>query len=66
MSGNYGRNHRNNPYIIDGVAGRFHHTMAGALWRWRTELTILSATAAGGLWLSNYLTAPGLPSRRSP
>ena len=34
--------------------------MAGALWRWRTELTIMSATAAGGLWLSHYLTATAL------
>ena len=60
MPNHNARNHRNNPYAFDPIAGRFHHTMAGALWRWRTELTILSATAAGGLWLSRYLTATGL------
>ncbi len=60
MPNNYSRNQRNNPYIIDGVAGRFHHTAAGALWRWRTELAIISAAAAGAAWLSHYLTATGL------
>jgi hypothetical protein len=54
------RNHRNNPYAFDPIAGRFHHTMAGALWRWRTELVIISAAVAGAMWLSHYLTAIGL------
>ncbi len=36
------RHHRNNPYAFDGIAGRFHHTAAGALWRWRTELAIIT------------------------
>ncbi len=32
------RNQRNNPYVIDTFAVRFHHTAAGVAWRWRTEL----------------------------
>ena len=43
------RNERNSPYAFDGVGGRFHHTAAGALWRWRTELTTL-AILAGITW----------------
>jgi hypothetical protein len=52
MSGNargVGRNPRNNPYQLDDLLGRFHHTAAGAAWRWRTELAVLSA-AAVTLW----------------
>ena len=30
MPNNNSRNHRNNPYAFDGIAGRFHHTTAGA------------------------------------
>jgi hypothetical protein len=33
------RNLRNNPYVLDELASRFHHSAAGMLWRWRTELT---------------------------
>lgn len=40
------RNERNSPYAWDGIGGRFHHTMAGAIWRWRTELTLLGMLAA--------------------
>jgi hypothetical protein len=43
------RNQRNNPYVIDGLAVRFHHTAAGVAWRWRTELTLLTFAAAA-LW----------------
>jgi hypothetical protein len=45
----YQRNQRNNPYVTDGLAIRFHHTAAGLAWRWRTELTLLTLTAAA-LW----------------
>ena len=45
------RNDRNNPYILDRTAARFHRTAAGALWRWRTELASLLATASGADWL---------------
>ena len=35
------RNHRNNPYALDAFAAQVHHSAAGALFRFRTELTIL-------------------------
>ena len=44
-----GRNQRNNPYVLDDMFVRFHRSAAGTAWRWRTELTILTAAAAA-LW----------------
>ena len=35
------RNHRNNPYTMDRLAVTVHHSAAGVLWRFRTELAIL-------------------------
>jgi hypothetical protein len=35
------RNYRNNPYPLDMYAAQLHLTMAGALWRFRTELFIV-------------------------
>jgi hypothetical protein len=32
------RNHRNNPYVIDGLIVTAHRSAAGVLWRFRTEL----------------------------
>lgn len=43
------RNHRNNPYPIDKMFAQVHHSAAGAIWRFRTELTALLA-AIGGTW----------------
>ena len=40
------RNHRNNPYVLDGLLANAHHSTAGVLWRFRTELTALSAASA--------------------
>src|SRR5215467_10239423 len=56
MSGNghNSRNHRNNPYILDGLAVTLHRSAAGLAWRWRTELTIL-ATIAAAVWRLAYL-----------
>ena len=31
------RNHRNNPYVFDGLLANAHHSAAGVLWRFRTE-----------------------------
>jgi hypothetical protein len=45
----YQRNQRNNPYATDDLMVRLHHTAAGLAWRWRTELTLLTLTAAA-LW----------------
>ena len=39
------RNQRNNPYMVETYAVKFHHSMAGLLWRWRTELTLAVITA---------------------
>jgi hypothetical protein len=41
------RNQRNNPYALDELAARLHHSPAGTLWRWRAELTTLALTIAG-------------------
>jgi hypothetical protein len=40
------RNHRNNPYVLDGFGAMVHHSAAGTLWRFRTELLVLLACAA--------------------
>jgi hypothetical protein len=49
------RNHRNNPYVLDGLAAQLHRTAAGVAWRWRTELTILILISAA-LWRLTLLT----------
>jgi hypothetical protein len=36
------RNHRSNPYVLDGWAVQLHHSAAGVLWRFRTEVTTLA------------------------
>jgi hypothetical protein len=41
------RNHRNNPYVLDRAFAQVHHSAAGAIWRFRTELATLTASAAG-------------------
>ena len=43
------RNQRNNPYMVETYAVKFHHSMAGLAWRWRTELT-LTLTIAWACW----------------
>jgi phosphate/sulfate permease len=40
------RNHRNNPYVFDGLLANVHHSAAGVLWRFRTEATSLLAAVA--------------------
>jgi hypothetical protein len=50
------RNQRNNPYVIDGLAVRFHHTAAGVAWRWRTELMLLTLTIAAVWRLALLIT----------
>jgi len=54
------RNIRNGPYILDGIAVKLHHSAAGVLWRWRTELTFITAVAAAVVWLSRYFTWTGV------
>jgi hypothetical protein len=40
------RNHRNNPYVLDGWAVQLHRSAAGVLWRFRTEVTTLTLVGA--------------------
>ena len=50
------RNHRNNPYVLDRMFVRVHHSAAGTLFRFRTELATLTAVTAGGWELAKALT----------
>jgi hypothetical protein len=50
------RNHRNNPYILDGLAVQVHHSAIGMLWRFRTEVAVVLSAAAAGLALARVAT----------
>ena len=50
------RNHRNNPYTMDRLAVTVHHSAAGTLWRFRTELAILLTGGAAADELARSLT----------
>jgi hypothetical protein len=50
------RNHRNNPYPLDTMFARVHHSAAGSLWRFRTELSALLAATAGVWELAKAVT----------
>ena len=50
------RNHRNNPYVLDRMFVRVHHSAAGTLFRFRAELATLTATTAGGWELAKAIT----------
>jgi hypothetical protein len=50
------RNHRNDPYLLDRVFVRVHHSAAGTLFRFRTELTTLTAVTTGGWELAKVIT----------
>ena len=50
------RNHRNNPYVLDRAFVRVHHSAAGTLFRFRTELATLTAATTGGWELAKALT----------
>jgi hypothetical protein len=43
------RNHRNNPYILDRAFVQVRHSAAGVIWRFRTELAVLT-TGIAGVW----------------
>ena len=51
------RNHRNNPYIVDRLFVQVHHSAAGVLWRFRTELATLVTGTAGTWELVRVVTA---------
>jgi hypothetical protein len=50
------RNHRNNPYVLDRAFVRVHHSAAGTLFRFRTELATLAAGIIGGWELAKAVT----------
>jgi hypothetical protein len=50
------RNHRNNPYVLDRMFVQVHHSAAGTLFRFRTELATLAVTTIGGWELAKALT----------
>jgi hypothetical protein len=50
------RNHRNNPYVLDRAFVRVHHSAAGTLFRFRTELATLTGITAGGWELARAVT----------
>ena len=57
MARSSARNHRNNPYVLDQIFVQVHHSAAGVVWRFRTELAVL---ATGAIWtweLARVLTA---------
>ncbi len=50
------RNHRNNPYALDGLLAEVHHSAAGVLWRFRTELAACTSGTAGTWALARAAT----------
>jgi hypothetical protein len=50
------RNHRNNPYLLDGLAMRMNRSAAGVLWRFRTEVILLTLVGAGYTALSRLVS----------
>jgi hypothetical protein len=50
------RNHRNNPYILDGLATKVHQSAAGMLWRFRTELAVIITGALAVLAAARAVT----------
>ena len=51
------RNHRNNPYVLDGLAAQLHTSAAGSLWRLRSEVTVLAIL--GGAYFGLYRALSG-------
>jgi hypothetical protein len=61
------RNHRNNPYTMDRLAVQVHHSAAGIMWRFRTELSVLliglaafAALARSASWMWALIICAGL------
>ena len=50
------RNHRNNPYILDRAFVQVRHSAAGVIWRFRTELAVLTTGTTGALELAKAMT----------
>jgi hypothetical protein len=50
------RNHRNNPYTMERMFAQVHHSAAGAIFRFRTELAALLAAVTGTAELAKVVT----------
>jgi hypothetical protein len=50
------RNHRNNPYAMDRMFAQVHHSAAGAIFRFRTELAALVMVVIGTAELAKAVT----------
>ena len=50
------RNHRNNPYVLDDFASKVHHSAAGTIWRFRTEVATFGTIAGGTEQLIRVIT----------
>jgi hypothetical protein len=50
------RNHRNNPYVLDGLMGQMHHSAIGVFWRLRSEMAVVLTTGLA-FWLLSWLLA---------
>jgi hypothetical protein len=57
MPQNSPRNHRNNPYVLDRAFAQMHHSAAGTIWRYRTELAALVIAIAAAWTLAITVTA---------
>ena len=57
MPSSSARNHRNNPYVLDRAFATVHHSAAGVIWRFRTELAALLAGTASAWGLDRAVTA---------
>jgi hypothetical protein len=51
------RNHRNNPYILDRAFVQVHHSAAGVIWRFRTEIAVLIGGVIAVWELAKMVTA---------
>ena len=50
------RNQRNNPYLIEDLAVKFHRSAAGVAWRWRTELALTGTVTTTLIKLAAWIT----------
>jgi hypothetical protein len=56
MSKTTTRGKRDNPYALDEYFVKLHHSTAGTVWRWRTEILVLAFLAFVFAWLTRHAT----------
>jgi len=50
------RRGRNNPYMFEELFGNVHRSAAGSIWRWRTEVALVSGLAGWAYWMAYAIT----------